>query len=229
MKYLKKYENYLSADHKTEMYCDGLISESEFILYLDQLNENWFVDMKNWIIEKILKILYTLLQKSIELGSKITNKIINAINFILEKITKFRDKHPDLYKLIIITIILFLCFIVLASSAHAASTGKPIDTDLINAAIGKLKDMDIDSMLSKRAMAFLIDIRDGHQDISNDIYGQKTVDLANNVMSVLNKMKNSSDGGFVNIMNEYVKIGAQYIGAEISKMGGTETIKLFFK
>jgi hypothetical protein len=118
---------------------------------------------------------------------------------------------------------------VLASSAHAATTGKPIDIDLINASIGKLKDMDIDPMLSKRAMAFLIDIRDGHQDISSDIYGKKTVDLANNVISILNKMKNSADGGFVNIMNEYIKVGAQYIGAEITKMGGTETIKLFFK
>jgi hypothetical protein len=255
MKHLKRFnegwENLVGLSlndsvlqNNTKLYCEGKITDTEFFVYLDALNEGWLTDMKNWVVEKVLKVLYAILQQAVKIGSVAITKAISAIKYILDKLNTFADKNPVLWRAIIIGIILFIMLIVSAASAKAATTGSPIDPNIINAAIGKIQELgkstDADNILIQKAMAYLIDIRDGHQEISNELYGKKAMDIANHAVNTINSLKSTSEKtvgsdeqaaalNFIDYIKNYVKAGADYVGAEITKQGSDIKVNLQHK
>lgn len=232
----------IRIDAKTNLYCEGKITDKEFFNYLDgTLNEGWLGDMKNWVVEKVLKVLYTLLQQAAKIGSSVVNKAIGAIKYIFDKLNAFADKNPALWRAILIGVVLFIVLIVSAASAKAATTGNPVDPNIVNAAIGKIQEFGkakgMDSMLIQKAIAYLVDIRDGHQEISNELYGKKAMDIANHALNTIEALKTASEktaGGdeqaaaasFVDFIKDYVKAGADYASAEITKYGDDVKVRL---
>ena len=93
MKNIKTYEQFINEafksndiDVKTQMFCEGRISEIE---YYEYLNEGIIDDIKNWVrdvavytfdwFEKLGNVLLTLLKNVIKFGITIGEKIIGAI------------------------------------------------------------------------------------------------------------------------------------------------------
>jgi len=129
-----------SIDYRAKLYCEGKINEEEFFKYLDgTLNENVLTDVKKWVVEKIVKVLYTLLQQAASVGYSVIGKVISAVKYIMGKINAYADKNPKLWRIIVITVVIFIILIVSAASAKAATTGNPPDKEMINQAIGLLK------------------------------------------------------------------------------------------
>ena len=245
---IKVPNKFLNAkiDARTKLYCEGKISEDEFFKYLDgTLNENWLGDVKNWVVEKVLKVLYTLLQQAAKIGSAAITKTISAIKYIFGKLNAFADKNPALWRAIIIGIILFIVLIVSAASAKAATTGNPVDPNIINAAIGKVQELGklkgADGIMIQKAMAYLIDIRDGHQEISNELYSKKALDFANHTLNTIDSLKTASAKSagadeqaqaamsFIDYIKDYVKAGSEYVSAEVTKYGNDVDVKLQHK
>ena len=111
------------------------------------------------------------------------------------------------------------------------ATGQPIDPNVINSAIGMLKAKmgSGDSQLYMKAMAYLIDIRDGHQDINPEVVGKGAIDLGKSALSIIEDYKRSTDSDFAQYASSSIREGANYVGAEITKMGSVDSVKLFIK
>lgn len=252
MRYIKTYEQLIiesqrfnDVDLITLDWCKDNITEKEFFSYIEQLsiNEGWFEGAKQWLSEvgeatvswfreKFFKILMTMLKNAVEVGMSIINKVIQFVNWVFEKLNKFADKNPIVWKIILVTLIIFICLVVCASSAKAQTTGQPIDPNVINSAIGMLKakmGTGGDSQLYMKAMAYLIDIRDGQQDINPEVVGKGAIDLGKSALSIIEDYKKSTNSDFAQYAASSIKEGANYVGAEITKMGGTDSVKLFIK
>lgn len=234
-KHIKTFDNYfntkLSINNITSNYIDGYISEQDFYSYIEQelINENIITDIK----EKILNILYTFLIKAYELGYKIYDKLSKLIKWLLSSINKFREKNPTLYKIIIITIITFIILIVSSTTIYAQSKGHPVDVNKINLAIGWLEEIkghgDYDNQLMMKAMAHLIDMKDGIIDIPD--IGEKAMKTAEIAMKTTDKMLSSSKENteLGKYCLDLIEKGSNYIGAAIEKYSNTENIRLYKK
>jgi len=258
MKYLKTFEQLINeskrfkdVDSITLDWCNDNINESEFFSYIEQLsiNEGWFEGAKQWLMEageatvnwfkeKFFKILMTMLKTAFEVGMSIVSKVVQFVTWIFSKLNKFADKNPTIWKVILITLIMFICLVVCASSVKAQTTGQPIDPDIINSAIGLLKSKMHttmgDNQLYMKAMAYLIDIRDGHQDIDPELIGEKSItmakyslSMAEHLINISKKAGDSASADFVGYAMNTIREGANYVGAEITKIGGAESVKLF--
>ena len=226
MKNIKTYEQFINEafksndiDVKTQMFCEGRISEIE---YYEYLNEGIIDDIKNWVrdvavytfdwFEKLGNVLLTLLKNVIKFGITIGEKIIGAIKWILNWINDWADKHPTAWRIIIITVIIFIVFIVCASSAHAQTTGGDPPVTLINISIGFLKEnmrghLNDDSIRMK-AIAYLVDLKNG---TSHDpsVYGKDAIDLAKQAMESMPKMARSDSGISSEKIQDLVSKGAE--------------------
>jgi len=252
MRYIKTYEQLINeskrfkdVDSITLDWCNDNITEKEFFSYIENLsiNEGWFESAKQWLVdageatvnwfkEKFFKILMTMLKNAVEVGMVIINKVMQFVNWVFEKLNKFADKNPIVWKIILITLIMFICLVVCASSVKAQTTGQPIDPNVINSAIGMLKakmGSGGDNQLYMKAMAYLVDIRDGHQDINPEVVGKGAIDLGNSALSIIDDFKKSTNSDFAQYAASSIKEGANYVGAEITKMGGVDSVKLFIK
>ena len=257
MKHLKTFEQLINeskrfkdVDSITLDWCKDNITEKEFFSYIENLsiNEGWFEGAKQWLLdageatvnwfkEKFFKILMTMLKSAVEVGMSIINKVVQFVSWIFDKLNNFADKHPTIWKIILVTLIMFICLVVCASSVKAQTTGQPVDPNVINSAIGMLKSNMHTSGMDKtelymKAMAYLVDIRDGHQDISSELIGEKAIDMAKHSLDVISNYKKSGDSAGADFMSyaaSSIREGANYVGAEITKMGGTESVKLFIK
>jgi hypothetical protein len=252
MRYIKTYEQLINESKRfkdvdliTLDWCNDNITEKEFFSYIENLsiNEGWFESAKQWLVdageatvnwfkEKFFKILMTMLKNAVEVGMVIINKVMQFVNWVFEKLNKFADKNPIVWKIILITLIMFICLVVCASSVKAQTTGQPIDPNVINSAIGMLKakmGSGGDNQLYMKAMAYLVDIRDGHQDINPEVVGKGAIDLGNSALSIIDDFKKSTNSDFTQYAASSIKEGANYVGAEITKMGGVDSVKLFIK
>ena len=104
----------------------------------NSLNEG-ILDIGKKIVDWIIGKLKSLFDMALKAGKK----VLDAIKSILSVITKFREEHPTLFRVIIIFIIVLLILVATASSAHAATTGgDPTHTKLIlDGAMGLLDNM----------------------------------------------------------------------------------------
>ena len=220
-------------DAQTKLYCEGKISDDEFFKYLDgTLNENWLGDVKNWVVQKVVNVLFTILQQAIKTGYSIVSKVISAVKYIMDKINAYADKNPKLWRIIVITVIIFIMLIVCAASAKAATTGSPPDKEMINQAIGLLKSSTAggDNMIQMKAMAYLVKLRDGATDVDSVMtYGKEAIQVATNAISALKKAQDAGSGDLATTLASYASQGAEIVGATLKNAGGSEAVKLIYK
>lgn len=240
MKYLKHFEqisgriNSGSIDPIVVDYCLGHISESEFIDYLesDILNEG-LLDVVKGFKDKLVDIFYTFVVKAYQIGLAIYDKVSSFMKWLINKIKNYREKNPTTYRIIVITIIVIVLLIVSASTAKAATSGTPVPAAKIDMAIGWLDNLKgkEDPMLLNKAIAHLVDIRDGSVDIQN--IGSQAINMSNAALSTADKImaeaKTQTDPAFFKFCCNLIETGRNYIDAIYTKSGGFESIKLVIK
>ena len=124
--------------------------------------------------------------------------------------------------------------------AHAATTGKPIETEYINLAIGLINDMkehgyNVSDLDVAKTTAYLIKLRDAGGVINpNDIsaFGQDAVTLAHKSIDLAGKLVQDSRGGDKATLHYCIDLlekGEKLIGYEYQKLETGENIKLFSK
>jgi hypothetical protein len=232
---LYTFNQYKNFNKVTLDFIDNKITESEFITYLDNevLNEGIIDSIKDFFSgfkQKVIDILWSFLTKSYEIGFAIFDKINIFIKWLFSKINSFADKHPTLWRVMIITIVILILLIVTASSAHAQSSQQPIPLAKINMAIGWLDSIrdGKDPMLVNKAIAHLVDLRDGHMELHN--LGDSAIKMSDAALSTVDKImseaKTSTDSSFFRFCTDLIQRGSDYIGAAYTKSGGFENVKL---
>jgi stage V sporulation protein SpoVS len=230
-----KFNEYKSFNKVTLDFIDNKITESDFITYLDNevLNEGIIDSIKDFFSgfkQKVVDIFWSFLIKSYEIGFTIWDKLNTFIKWLFGKINSFREKHPTLWRVMIITIIILIILIVTASSAKAQTNGEPIPLSRINMAIGWLDNVrdGKDPMLVNKAIAHLVDLRDGHMDLQG--LGDGAINMADAALTtagrIMDEAKTSNDDTFFKFCVDLMQKGSEYVGAVYTKTGGSESIKL---
>lgn len=239
MRHLKSFNLFQNSkiDKTTYLFCEGKISEEEFFNYLEDINES-LSDFFQKLKEKVLNVIYTLLIKSIEIGWKIFDKVVSFLNWIIDKIVSWREKNPKAWRITIILLVVFILLIVSAASAKAATTGDPIQSEKINAAIGVLRNLskysDKDPMIIKQAIAHLVDLRDGVVDIKG--FSSEVTNLANSAIQTGQTIIQSSKDAATGDISQYVtgcvdliEKGKEVLAAELKEGGNLTSIRLMYK
>ena len=235
MKHLESFNKY----NPVKLFLQDKISEEILFNYLDSLNEDLF-DFLKWIKEKVVDLFWTILTESVIIGFKILQKVKSIFSWIINKIKSFKEKNPVLFKVLVITILVILILIISGSVAYASTTGKPIETEYINLAIGLINDMkehgyNVSELDVAKTTAYLIKLRDSGGVINpNDInaFGQEAVTLANKSIDLAGKLVQDSRGGDKATMHyciEMLEKGEKFIGYEYQKLSTGETIRLSSK
>lgn len=233
-----KFNEYKSFNKVTLDFIDNKISESDFITYLDNevLNEDFIDSIKDFFSgfkQKVVDIFWSFLVKAYEIGFAIWDKLNTFIKWLFGKINSFADKHPTLWRIMIITIIILIILIVTASSAKAQTTGQPIPLARINMAIGWLDSVKggKDPMLVNKAIAHLVDLKDGHMDLQG--LGDGAINMADAALTtasrIMDEAKTSNDDTFFKFCVDLIQKGNEYVGAVYTKSGGFENVKLAVK
>jgi len=231
-----KFNEHSNLDPTTIDFIDGKINESTFRQYveLEVLNES----VMTYVKEKIINVLYSFLVKASEIGFSILSKFKSFFTWLFETISKWKEKHPLLYKVIIITLIIIILLLVSASSAHAQSKGQPIPESQLDLAIGWLDlikgKTDLDALEVNKAIAHLVDLKDGNIEITG--LGDKALQIADSAIQTSGKMIEDARSGLdkgdestakmcLNLMQK----GADYVSAIYTKTDTGEVIKLGIK
>ena len=237
MRHLESFNNY----NPVELFLQDKISEETFFNYLDSLNEE-LLDFLKWIKQKVVDVFWTILTQSVIIGFKILQKVKSIFSWIINKIRSFKEKNPVLFKVLVITVLVILILIISGSVAYASTTGKPIETEYINLAIGLINDMKEHGGLSNvseldiaKTTAYLMKLRDAGGVINpNDtgVFGQDVVTLASKSIDLASKLVQDSRGGDKATMHyclDLLEKGEKFIGYEYQKLSTGENIKLFSK
>jgi hypothetical protein len=104
----------------TKGYVNGTIEENEYFHFLNKevVNEGIVSDVFDSINIKISLMLYSLV---VEIGNnvkKYMSKIFSVVMWVMNKIQAFKEKHPVIFKIIII-ICITLILLCISSVAHA--------------------------------------------------------------------------------------------------------------
>ncbi|MCE2742332.1 MAG: hypothetical protein LW701_01950 [Fluviicola sp.] len=248
-------ENFVPVK-SVNLFCENKITEKEFYEILDSelISENIFTDLKTNFVDKIANYLNTFLLQAYSVGFSILSKVKQFISWTIGAAVKllknFSNKYPLLFKLIIITIIVFVLLIVFCTVAKAAATGTPIPKHELNIAIGILEDTKKiwfdtgDDMQRMKAIKILVDLRDGHTTTMNG-FGNDVQDV---VQTALQKAQNihantrtviDSEAGpeykesVFNVWQDLLEKGRSVVSATYSKAQSSgsfeETIKIVDK
>ena len=235
-----KFDEVRNLDLVILDFINSNITENQFISYLNNelINEGLIEDFKSFYSkfkEKVIDIFYTFLVKAYQVGFTIFDKINIFFKWLFSKIHNFRDKHPLVYKMIVITIIVMVILIITAASAKAQSSGEVIPKAKIDMAIGWLDHIkskgQSDNLELSKAIAHLIDLRDGKIDMPG--LGEKAVQIANaglnTAQKIMDEAKTTQDQSFLKFCVELIEKGQTYLQAIYSKSGNTENIRLLIK
>lgn len=221
-------------------YLEGSISEVVFFNYLDHFNEDIF-DLLSSIKRKVLDVFFSILTNSVIIGLGILKKLSTIFSWILQKLKSFRQSNPVVYKILLITTLVFLILIISGSCLGAATTGGNVSKESINLAIGLINDMKDNFLLDNftqlditKATAYLIKLRDngGVVNVSDlTVFGESTVELANKSLEVANKLKDDAAGdqSISKYCIDLLEKGSRFIGMEFQKFDGGESVKLLVK
>jgi hypothetical protein len=220
-------ENKLVSD-----YLSGNISDSEFRTKFNKeisLNEGVLSDVKGKVLDWFLGIIKSIVNSNVANivkngGRKVFNVLRGAYNYI----KGFKEKHPIIFKCVVIFLIILLIFIATAASAYSQ---EPEASKLvINTAIGfidsihsdptNIKYTDFDLMEAK---AYLIQLREGELAKSTFHYSETAIKLANTAIDL---MKNSiaeykithSDSLAVSLVN-WFETGSRMIILRLEEIG----------
>ena len=238
MKHFESFNNY----NPVELFLQDKISEETFFNYLNSINEGAILDFIKSIKQKVIDVFWNILTQSVIIGFKILQKVKSIFSWIINKIKSFKEKNPVLFKILVITILVILILIISGNVAHAATTGKPIETEYINLAIGLINDMKEHGGLSNvseldvaKTTAYLMKLRDAGGIINpNDtgVFGQDVITLASKSIDLASKLVQDSRGGDKATMYyclDLLEKGEKFIGYEYQKLSTGENIKLFSK
>jgi hypothetical protein len=251
MEYLKTFESFGSfenakVDKTTIKFIDGSITESQFTDYLnaDVFNEGIMDDIKGFISNmktKFVDVLYTFLKKAAENGMIVFNSFKSLINWILDSLSNWKKENPKLFKAIVLTAMVMILLMVSAGAAHAQSQGTDIPVAHLDAAIGYLEKLKgasgEDNLQLMKSMAYLIDMRDGVQDIPVDVLAKSNIAAANSAIKTTGDMLNdavvSKDKEALQRCYDLMEAGMKYINYVIAKgssaSGSAESVKLVVK
>lgn len=248
-------ENFVPVE-SVNLFCENKITEKEFYEILDSelINENIFSDLKTNFVDKIANYLNTFLLQAYSIGFTILSKVKQFISWTISAAGKllknFSNKYPLLFKLIVITIIVFILLIVFCTVAKAAATGTPIPKHELNIAIGILEDTKKiwfdtgDDMQRMKAIKILVDLRDGHtttmNGFGNDVQDvvQTALQKAQNIHANTRTVIDSEAGpeykeGVFNVWKDLLEKGRSIVSATYSKAQSSgsfeETIKIVDK
>jgi len=239
MRYLKTFESFTNNYILDFIY--DRISESEFISHLESINENWISDAYENVKWKVIEYVWTFLQEAKKIGFKIFEKVLTFFKWICNKVKSFKEKHPILFKVITITLLVMIILILSACVAHAQATGQPLDENQINLAIGFISDLrehgeikNYTNLETSKAIAYLIKLRDAHGVIDPkdvNLFGQESVTLANKAISVSEELvKDARTEGSNSAVYQYcldlLEKGEKFIQYSFTKTGSSETVKL---
>lgn len=183
------------------------------------------IDAIESFLKKFNENLESISLKMYELGVKSASIVEKFIKWILDKIKNFKEKHPTLYRTIIITIVLLVILFVLTSAA--ASGGKP-SPETINKAIGLLeicKDKSVEKMdvehssIYSEAMVYLINLRDG-KSVSG--FSQMALKAANLALSAIEQKKLGSNELTEGELLSWAEKGTKYVAGKIISSGHYE-------
>jgi hypothetical protein len=246
MEHLMNFKTYRNSA-VLEGYLSGDISEEEYFIYFDgELNEGLVGDFIGKMVGTVKNTLLGFLEKAIKTGSSIVDKVIGFMKKIKDKVLSFHDKHPILFKIIMILLMTFLILIMSCVIAHAATTGNPIDENILNLAIGFLDDMkthgylkEHSSMDVKSAMAYLMKLRNHQGDYvptESDVrhFGKVAIDLAEwgiERSEIVVKDAKSGDKESYKFALDCMRKGSDFVKYEISmsESGMSKGVKLYTK
>ena len=242
MRYLKTFESFTNNYILDFIY--DRISESEFISHLESINENWISDAYENIKWKVIEYVWTFLQEAKKIGFKIFEKVLTFFKWIWNKVKSFKEKHPILFKVITITLLVMIILILSACVAHAQATGQPLDEKQISLAIGVISDLqehgkikDYTTLDTNKAIAYLIKLRDAHGVIDSkdvNLFGQESVTLANKAITASEELvkdarAEGSNSATYKMCLDLLEKGEKFIQYSFEKTGSSETVKLGFK
>lgn len=206
MRHVKYFEDfqYQNSDLATE-FLSGKISEKVYLdIISESLNESFSLsEFVSNLKERVLNGLYTFLQKAQKVGFKVMDTVMNLVKMTWEKVKKFKEKNPVLFKIIAITIAVFLLLILSAASAHAQATGSesapfsPSIQEKIEMAAGWLKS-NVFSFAEgkeeglnniKQSIEYLKDLQDGKLD---GTYTRRVEDIVNLAIDEVTSLKQKS-------------------------------------
>ncbi len=231
-----KFNEHSNLDLTTMDFIDGKMSESLFIKYVEV--ELLYESVGTYVKDKIVNILYSFLVKASEIGFLILNKFKSFFTWLFKTISNWKEKHPLLYKVIFITLVVIILLLVSAASAHAQSNVQKIPEKQLNIAIGWLDYLkgigEIKGLEVNKAIAHLVDLKDGNIDITGlgdnavrmaDLAIQGSEKIIEDAKSDLDK----GDGSTAKMCIDLMEKGSNYVSAIYSKTDTGEVIKLGIK
>ena len=176
-------------------YLNGRITEIELDIEfsIQNINEglgDWLKEIKDKVLNWSIGIFKSIINKIIDStefyilkeGGK---KVFDVLKKILNTIKKFQEKHPLLFKIIVMFIVIVVIMIATASTAYAQSTGNAdpaVTKNILNMAIGMLNDTKVSGGHSSfdvtEAMAYLIKLRDGDMEKTKFIFSKESQQIA---------------------------------------------------
>ena len=183
MKHLNNFESFSINEQRTLAALDELCN-------FDSINEGFMDWMKKIgdFFERINDSIRNLMLTMMEKGLMALSLVKKFFDKVLDKIKGFKEKHPVLFRTIIITLILVVLFFVLCSAAATKQATPP--EGVMDAAIGFLKRLQsegsgkYDDGLLMKAQAYLFQLKKGGS-VDNPIFGKQVVDLANSAVKVV--------------------------------------------
>jgi len=217
----------------TILFLEGELSSKQYQAALQSsLNEAMF-DL-GAIKEKVLNALATLVVKVQNVGASLLSRAISAISAIVSAVKRFSEKHPNIYRAILIFIVLMIILVFFASTAKAAAGGDPtvtINKSSIDAAIGLLRKIKSeDDMVTMKAISYLTNLRDGNVTDAAQL-GKEAMDVANAAVNTINKIasEQGTDPSVIKQIYALAQQGQEVAGTIYNKVDSTETIKLILK
>lgn len=242
MRHIDSFESFSIYEQRTLAALDELCGvEPTNEGFMDWIKK--IVDFFERINDSIRNLMLTMMEKGL-MALSVLRKFFDKV---LDKIKGFREKHPVLFRTIIVTLVLLVLLFVLCSAAATKHEGVP--DAVLDAAIGFLKRLQnegsgqYDDSTLMKAQAYLFELKKGGS-VSSPVFGNQVAALANSAIKVVQQnaeeIKNMAPGEERNQSLAYLvdlaEKGSKMVGYKIveyqnaltGKYSG-ETINLAFK
>jgi hypothetical protein len=156
---------------------------------------------------------------------------------LVGKIIKFKEKHPKLFKIIFLSLLIIFLIIISSSSAYAGNTkplldagsklsidGTTVEINHVNVFIGYLDKVDVGLSGSELAKfkSILVDLKDGKVDGNWNITEVKEVIKAtqDSLSKYLNNINNKDiTGSNVDMLvNHFSNVGRKFVDFDYSEL-----------
>ena len=180
----------------TELLLEGKMSRLEYSNHIQTLEEGIMDILKQgkdvvvkWFNKNVVTKLVGFIKKAAKGIKSELNLIIFGLKKLLALVVKFKNKHPFLFKLIIIGLFIIVFLVITTASAQAQDpAGMGYTTNQLNTMIGlvdqnasNFKQSGFDPMDIKMATTYLNDLKDGTVDAA---YSSDVKQIASGIENV---------------------------------------------